>query len=244
MNFKYCNKCNNKVLSTLRMCPACGNKDFCNMPPSFSVNRPQQESSFSNTGTNSNNSNLSSSLASKIPYPINLTPAPLGIRFIAYILDVVILSILSAIPVSVGYILTLPLNNQGSSFLMAIAILTAYIIPFVYYTILPASDMQATYGKRTMGLKIKTIHGERLTKIQSFVRVLLMMVIPIMGILAITLTFGGMAVGYKENLAPSLGIAWLIALMLILFGPYLTALFNPSKQTLFDMIVKTIVVKG
>ncbi len=95
-----------------------------------------------------------------------------------------------------------------------------------------------------MGLKLVTVQGERLTKAQAFIRVLLTMIIPIAGIIAVSLSFGGMAINYKEEFAASVGLALLIAIPAILIGPYLTVFFNPLKQTLFDLIVKTVVVKG
>lgn len=173
-----------------------------------------------------------------------MIPASLGARFLAYIIDLFILTVISAIPVTLAYLLTLPNRSQGMNLLMAVAVIAAYVLPFVYFTVMPASAHQATYGKKAMGLKLVTVQGERLTKAQAFIRVLLTMLVPIAGVVAVSISFGGMAINYKEELAASVGLAWLIAIPAILTGPYLTAFFNPLKQTLFDMIVKTVVVKG
>lgn len=240
MNSKYCKNCGNKVLPTMRMCPACGAKEFDASPPVLSHNTQSTSAPIAAPSTSLplNSFNPSSGQLSV------LIPAALGSRLVAALIDLVILAILQAIPVTIAYLLTLTIKNQEYSVLMVIAVLAAFVVPFVYHTVMPASQLRATYGKKWMGLKLVTIQGERLTKAQAFIRVLLTMVIPVSGLIAVSLSFGGMAANFKEELAASAGIALVLAIPLIIWGPYLTVFFNPLKQTLFDMIVKTIVVKG
>lgn len=233
----------------MRMCPACGAKDFDlnpPLPPSPTASPGNQSPLASTQPTTVNNSNAASALSSTsiAGSYTTLIPGSLGARTVAYFIDAVILAVLSAVPVTLAYLLSLPNRNSDFSLATALGVMAAYLIPFVYYTVLPASSYQATYGKRAMGLKIVTLQGERLSKAQAFIRILLMMLLPIAGLVAISLSFGGMAIGYKDDLAASIGIAWLLTIPVILFGPYLTVFFNPLKQTLYDMIVKTIVVKG
>lgn len=230
----------------MRMCPACGAKDFDLTPPPISVTPtplPTQQTGHQ-TIASASASAPSFNAHSGTTSSASLVPATLGARFLAYMLDALILTILTAIPVTIGYLISLPSRNQDFHFTTTLGVLAAYVIPFVYFTVMPASFHQATYGKKAMGLRLVTVQGERLSKAQAFVRVLLTMVIPIAGLVAISISFGGMALGYKEEMAASIGVAWLLALPFILFGPYLTVFFNPLKQTLYDMIVKTIVVKA
>ena len=95
-----------------------------------------------------------------------------------------------------------------------------------------------------MGLKIVTLQGETLSKTQSFMRVLLTFLLPIAAIIAIVLSLGSMAFTYKDSMHESIGLAVILAIPFALWGPYLTIYFNPLKQTLFDLMVKTIVIKG
>jgi uncharacterized RDD family membrane protein YckC len=245
MNRKYCQTCGAKVLATMRMCPACGGKELDTSPPNLAP--PQQASSSGNSTSNAPRTSgnpATYGLGASAPVTSQIVPAGLGTRTAAYLLDFLILAFVSAVPVSVAYFLTLPQRGDGVSVLVAIAVLIAYVLPFAYFTVLPASKHQATYGKRAVGLKIVTVQGECLTKIQAFIRFLLMMVVPTAGLLAISLSFGSMALSYKEDLATSIGLAWLIAIPLIVLGPYMVAFFNPQKQTLYDLIVKTVVVKA
>ncbi len=224
------------------MCPACGAKDFDANPPS-AVSPVAAAPAYSAPAAAATNQSFSPAAPNFVGASKSMVPASIGSRFVAYMIDAIILAVLSAIPVAIAYVLTLPTKNQGFSIIMALGMLIGYIIPFVYFTVMPASEERATYGKKAMGLKLLTVQGERLSKSQAFIRVLLTMVIPMTGLLAITISLGGMAVGYKDEFATSVGIAWLIAMPLIVFGPYVTAFFNPNKQTLYDMIVKTVVVK-
>lgn len=109
---------------------------------------------------------------------------------------------------------------------------------------MPATKHQATFGKKWMNLKLLTIQGEQLTKTQAFIRVLITMLFPILGLIAMSISLGGMALNYKYELTSSIGVAWVLALPFIVLGPYITVFFNPLNQTLYDMIAKTIVVKG
>jgi uncharacterized RDD family membrane protein YckC len=229
----------------MRMCPTCGGKDLDTNPPNLAPS-PQVSSggnSISNAPKVSGNQ-ATYGQGTSTPGTSPIVPAGLGARTAAYLLDVLILTFVSAIPLGVAYFLTLPQRGEGVSVLVAVAVLVGYVLPFVYFTALPASKHQATYGKRAVGLKIVTVQGECLTKIQAFIRFLLTMVIPTAGLLAISFSFGSMALSYKDDLATSIGLAWLIAIPLILFGPYMVAFFNPLKQTLYDLIVKTVVVKA
>ena len=97
---------------------------------------------------------------------------------------------------------------------------------------------------KNMGIKLATIQRERLTHAQAFVKFLIALLIAISELVSVSLSVGGFAMTYKEEFASSPGKALLIAIPTILIGPQLTVFFNSLKQTLFDIIVKTVVVKG
>ena len=230
MNSKFCQNCSNRVMLTMRMCPSCGSKDFQPSPPSLNSTP---------TPTPSQSGTLNASAAPNK----SLTPAHLGRRFAAYLIDIALLATFNAIALAIAYFVVAPNQNEGFNGVSTLTILLSYIAPFVYLTVMPASSKQATYGKAWMGLKLVTIQGERLTRTQAFIRVLMTTIIPFVAVISISIAFGGMALQSKAELGASIGVAWLIALPVVLLGPYLLVFFNPQKQTLFDLIVKTIVVK-
>jgi uncharacterized RDD family membrane protein YckC len=249
MKTKYCKNCGGKALATFRMCPSCGSKDFDSTQPSPITVAQQTTQSISTSvgsaGINvAANINYNSSNSTKLVGTTALTPAPLGARTMAYVIDTLILAVLSTVPVAISYLLTLPYRNSEFSLAVSLGIIFAYLIPFFYHTVLPASKNAATYGKKIMGLKILTLQGEILSRSQAFIRILLIMLLPLVGVIAISLSLGGMAIGYKDSLAASIGVAWILTVPIVLIGPYLTVFFNPQKQTLYDIIVKTIVIKG
>jgi len=235
MNEKFCQVCSNKVMQTLRMCPSCGGKQFDSSPPTHSVIQKNSTSSQVSTG---------SSVPSALNTSSKFIPANHFKRFIAYAIDFALVTCISAIPIAFAYLISLPSRNEGISLLTSASILCAYIAPFIYFTVMPATKHQATFGKKWMNLKLLTIQGEQLTKTQAFIRVLITMLFPILGLIAISISLGGMALNYKDELTSSIGVAWVLALPFIVLGPYITVFFNPLNQTLYDMIAKTIVVKG
>lgn len=238
MNSKFCQSCGNKVMNTMRMCPSCGGKDFdLTYKNNNQTNNNQQTYVTQTSATNSNNFNQTFTQSSRI------TPAPLVQRIVASIIDVIIVAVFQLIPITLAYIVTLSIKQDEINPIRVIGILIAVIIPFIYYTILPSSDLRATYGKKMMGLKLVTLQGEKISKPQAFTRVLLTMLIPITGIVVATLSIGGMASNLKSAFESSAIVAYFILIPIILWGPYLTIYFNPLKQTLYDMITKTIVIK-
>jgi uncharacterized RDD family membrane protein YckC len=235
MNEKFCQVCGNKVMQTLRMCPSCGGKKF-------DSSQPDQGSSPRNTSTSQSLTGSVSSSASNATS--KFLPADHFKRFIAYVIDFALVACISAIPIAFAYLISLPSRHEGISLLVSASFLVAYLAPFIYFTVMPASKHQATFGKKWMNLKLLTVQGEQLTKTQAFIRILVTMLFPILGLIAISISFGGMALNYKDELASSIGMAWVLALPFIVIGPYITVFFNPLNQTLYDMIAKTIVVKG
>jgi uncharacterized RDD family membrane protein YckC len=208
-------------------------------PPNLSTvdNHSHKATTSPASGALGNSHNTSPSLSG------GLSPAPLFPRFCAYLIDAIIVSIIAAIPVAVASLLSIPIRSEGPSFLMSLAFLASFCLPYAYFTILHASKEQSTFGKRWLGMRIVTLQGETLSKTQAFMRVLLTFMLPIVAIIAILLSLGSMAFTYKDSMHESIGLAFILAIPVALWGPYLTIYFNPLKQTLFDLMIKTIVIK-
>ena len=227
MDKKFCQACGTQVMVTLRMCPKCGGSlfDNSNLGTAQSINT---------TNTSNNNSTTVNSLI----------PAALPNRLIAYIVDTFVVSVISILPIAIANFLKLPYKSDTFSFFEVVALIGCVCIPYIYYTVLHSSEKQSTFGKRWLGLKIVTVSGDTLTKTQAFLRVLLTLIIPIVGVLAVSVSFSGFFLSFKESMSESIIIALTITILLIIFGPYLTIFTNKNKQSLFDLIVKTIVIKG
>ena len=242
MTKNYCQNCSQKLMITLRMCHKCGSKDIGSVEP-LKRNSTQQTINPANAGT-STNSNNNTSTNVKLGKILNINPAPLGQRFLAFIIDTIAISILTTMPVLMAYLINMPFKEGSNNPLATIAFLASFVAPYIYYTVMHATPYSATLGKRWMNIKIINISGEGLTKMQAFLRILVTLLLPIAGGLAVTLSLGSMAMTYKEAMQDSIILAIVLALPLIFLGPYLLILFNPLKQSLFDILMKTIVVKG
>ena len=230
-------------MKTLRMCPSCGAKDLeLTLPNLSAVSKSLQQTPTAPIQAPQSNGASSSPAGNGVSLN-GLSPAPLFPRFCAYLIDALIISILAVIPVAIASLLSIPLRAEGPSFLQSLAFLASFCFPYAYFTILHASKEQSTFGKRWMGLRIVTLQGETLSKTQSFMRVLLTSLLPLVAIIAIALSLGSMALTYKDSMHESIGLAAVLAIPAALCGPYLTIYFNPLKQTLFDLMMKTIVIK-
>jgi uncharacterized RDD family membrane protein YckC len=213
---------------TLKMCPSCGSKNIDSQvpPPKSTI----QQISASPTATNN--------VVNKF------SPAPLGPRFLAFVIDTIVVSIVASLPILFSYLMTLPFKEGTLNPLAALGVLASFIAPYAYYTVMHAAPYSATFGKRWLGIKVVTVTGEMLTKMQAFLRVMLTLLLPIAGGIAIALSLGSMAMTYKDAMQDSIILAILLALPLVVIGPYLFIYFNSQKQSLFDILMKTIVVKG
>jgi uncharacterized RDD family membrane protein YckC len=123
-----------------------------------------------------------------------------------------------------------------------VVLLGAAVVPFVYFTIMHSRDSGASWGKAAMGVRVVTLGGERLTRMQAFIRVLLTLLVPIAGWIVVGITAAGTISSDVEALK-GIGTATIvIGILAISFGPYLTVFFNHQRQTLFDLICKTCVI--
>jgi uncharacterized RDD family membrane protein YckC len=237
-------------MQTMRICPSCGSKAMSATPPAHPVNSPQGSSLTQslNTGSSGLNtqSNHPSTNQSGVTFGVATTLEPAGHlnRFLASVIDSLIVSILSGIPIAIAYLVSAAKSSSASADPVSVfLILLAIIMPYTYYTIMHSSPKQATIGKSVMGLMILTTQGERLTKIQAFSRVMLTALVPVLGLIILVFTTAGIAGQYKDEIHASLYITLGLGILIVYLGPFMMVFFNQSRQTLFDLICKTIVVK-
>lgn len=228
---KYCDNCSAQLMPTMKLCPSCGGR-------SFSLTIPIPKVSGANTAVTPKKT---------LPHPTRTMFVPAGHwrRLGASCIDALIVAIASGIPIASAYFFMQAKRETGDINIVAVlAILISIVAPYTYFTVLHSSDRSATYGKTAMGLILVTTQGERLTKIQAFVRVVLTALIPVIGLVLLGSSALGIAVQYKDDIQPSLIVAFIIGIFASCLGPYLTVFFNTKRQTLFDLICKTCVIKN
>lgn len=150
------------------------------------------------------------------------------IRFVAFILDsiilnvvqwIIILPILGAVGIGIGAStdgFDFSTMTEGDAIAMVTAIMGAIfaggligiVVNVLYFTLMEASKFQATIGKMALGIKVTDTNGGRLDFVKSFIRQL-----------------GKYVSG------------------IILMIGYIMAAFTEKKQALHDMIASTLVVK-
>lgn len=110
-------------------------------------------------------------------------PAGFWIRAVASIIDDLIIYFFAFIMIQINTLIVLPLIDAGSSYMTegqykfyilifgtipVIAII--YIFGILYYSLLTSSNMQATLGKKLMGIIVVNQYGERISFWHSFGR--------------------------------------------------------------------------
>ncbi len=157
----------------------------------------------------------------------NVKLAGFGKRFVAYIIDGILLSIvLGIVLIPFGGILGVmgmkaaeSGGEMGDEAAMAAAamagisfggiILVALVVPIVYDALMTASPKQGTLGKMAMKIKVVKETGEQLSTGDAFIRALL-----------------------KSVLGGACAFLWLVCL------------FNKQEQNLHDMATKSLVVSA
>jgi uncharacterized RDD family membrane protein YckC len=157
----------------------------------------------------------------------NVKLAGFGKRFLAYIIDGILLSVvLSIVLIPFGGLLGImgmkaaesggDMTDEAAVATAAMAgisfggiILVALVVPIVYDALMTASEKQGTLGKMAMKIKVVKENGERLNTTDAFVRALL-----------------------KSIIGGACAFLWLVCL------------FNKQEQNLHDMAAKTLVVSA
>jgi uncharacterized RDD family membrane protein YckC len=167
------------------------------------------------------------STATATPPTMNATYASFGRRFVALIIDGIIIGIIQSIIITpilalLGFGIASEVADGGGSMDEAAAIgmigaiiatmgsvmLIVYAISIFYYAIMESSKTQGSVGKLAMGIKVTDMNGERISFAKGLIR----------------------------------AIGKIISGMILCIG-YLMAAFTDKKQGLHDMIASTVVVK-
>ena len=250
MDHQFCTKCAEKVMPTMRVCPNCGNKTFGSTPPSPPIAAispnvlapPSQQTSSIGAALRSKGQAFS---ATGYAGATKFEPAGHLKRVLAAMIDALIIGFITAIPIGSAYAILSPRGAEnGANPVMIVMILASIVIPYVYHTLMHGSSRRATLGKQAMGLILVTVQGEQLTKVQAFIRIILTALLPVGGLLLLGLSAAGLAVQYKTEMHEAIGIAVALGALAIYIGPFITVFFNNRRQTLFDMICKTCVIKN
>ena len=194
MSQNYCQSCGARLMVTLKMCPTCGSKNIDSQAPL--PKSTVQQTILPTPSASSTNINSSTNNVVNAGQGLNFTPAPLGPRFLAFVIDTITVSIVASLPILFSYLITLPFKEDAINPLAAFGVLASLVAPYVYYTVMHAAPYSATLGKRWMGIKVVNVSGELLTKMQAFLRVMLTLLLPIAGGVAVTLSLGSMAMTY------------------------------------------------
>ena len=231
MSGHFCTNCGKSLMTTMRICPECGNKNFSTVQPVItkpvSPAAPAQSKQTSSYQAATGSANLS------------LIPASNGRRFMASIIDGAILSAIFAIVAAiVGALFKGGGTSAVGAFFWAYGSIS-YTIHIAYLTYTQSSDKEATIGKRTTGLRILTIQGERLTPYQAFGRAALQVFLPIVGFLVVIFSSAGISTAFNDTAG---GLIAVIGCLAVFIGPFITVFFTKNHLTVMDMICGTRVV--
>ena len=215
MENKFCDKCGNSVMASMRLCPQCGNKSFASSAPATpSVN------------------SISRNIKNKIIQNENVIAADHFRRLIAYIIDLVIVYASAFI---LGFLFGATLGKLlGHDNIKTIAGLFGIILTFVYFSYFHSSSSQATPGMKFMNLIIRSsINGSKLSGGQALLRFLCHNVLALSGV------FIWLIGESKGSASDSIIVIAALAPILIT----LTVFFNEKRQTLYDIICNTEIIK-
>jgi uncharacterized RDD family membrane protein YckC/ribosomal protein S27AE len=228
---KFCTTCGNEVYETFRICPRCGNQSFSIDPIAKpALTKPLQQSSA--------NLNIVGNTSST-----QFVSAGNWARFFAYIVDLVCFILIAMlISVLLGFSIAISISSVSDLTLKAIGQLTGWIVLVLYFALFHSSKLQATPGKLAAGLKIITIDGKKVSPGKALVRSLLSVGIMLLGIIVIVLISLVFSVE-KNNHSYFYPLLAIFCGYMVWNAPYLMLFFNDERQTLFDSICKTRVVK-
>lgn len=242
MALQYCSSCGTGVMPNMRLCPTCGNRSFGPTPPVAAAPAPVGVSPPPVATRNRTGSTGGFSTSIAASTVLKFQPAGHWRRLFAYLLDYVIVTLIAGVLGAVAGFIGVFDSSARGALSGGVFLLGAAVVPFVYFTIMHSRDSGATWGKSAMGLRVVTLGGERLTRTQAFIRVLLTLLVPIAGWIVVGVTAAGTMSSDVEALK-GIGVATItIGVLVISFGPYLTVFFNNQRQTLFDLICKTCVI--
>tara|TARA_B000000460_G_scaffold19923_1_gene13152 strand:- start:157 stop:678 length:522 start_codon:yes stop_codon:yes gene_type:complete len=119
------------------------------------------------------------------------------IRFVAAILDSVILSVITfVISIILGAIAGILLGEGAAIATILLTLFAFFLALILYKPLMEASEYQGTFGKIILGMKVVNQSGNRLSMSDSFLRTIVylgMSAIPIVGLLGVIM------IGFTEQ---------------------------------------------
>lgn len=133
----YCPKCGTQVQENQRFCANCGTE-----LPLIDVAWEQLQTEE----------------------PAVIEYAGFWLRLVAYIIDTFIMNIAFVLFIVIFFVTgTFPIPDFNSFIIIAPFLLLSYGIPWLYYSIMESSRLQATVGKMAMNIKVTDIYGNRIS---------------------------------------------------------------------------------
>lgn len=170
--------------------------------------------------------------------------AGFGKRFVAVLIDGIILLILQFV-VAFGIPPTWGNSTNGWDNPKVIAYnLFTLVVSWMYFAIMESSSLQATFGKKILGIIVTDTQGHKISFPRATARYFGKSFSILIWLVAGLVAFMAQNIGGGESPYKYLAILlFLIGLVAFLFG-YLMAAFTPEKQALHDIIARCLVVKG
>lgn len=171
----FCSKCGSQVADTAAFCPTCGRRTGEDAAPR---GIPLAPGGFSPPVTAP--AVTQAPPAPPVSYPPTTATQPLGyagfwLRFVAWIIDFIVLWIISTL-ITFPIVAASGLRNmifnhppQSPEELFAFMgmfskiIILGIVIKWLYYALLESSAWQATIGKKTLGLEVTDMSGRRIS---------------------------------------------------------------------------------
>ena len=173
----------------------------------------------------------------------NLAAAGNWARLFAYVVDLVCFWLIAVL---VAFLLGLSIGwgvpNVDLNVVGGLAQLSGWVVLVLYFAIFHASKWQGTPGKIAAGLRIVTHDGQRLGFGKAAGRALLSVGVFLLGFIALAVMAWALTSGKSAPAPADWAMAFLSAVV-IWNTPYLMLFFNEKRQTLFDRICGTRVVK-
>ena len=165
-------------------------------------------------------------------------------RFVAVLIDAIILIILQFI-VAFGVPPTWSNSTNGWDNPKVIAYnLCTIVVSWMYFAIMESSSLQATFGKKILGIIVTDTQGQKISFARASARYFGKSFAILIWLAAGLVEFMAQNTGGEESPYKYLAILlFLIGAIAFFFG-YLMAAFTPEKQALHDIIARCLVVKG
>jgi uncharacterized RDD family membrane protein YckC len=164
--------------------------------------------------------------------------ASINKRFVAILIDGIFLNIMFFIACGKA---PNPVNSPAG-FVMY-SILTT-LIGWIYFAGMESSDLQATFGKRVLGIIVTNTNGNKISFGRATGRYFAKSIFLVVWIVAAFIAVMAQSTG--GDTSPYWGVSGLLFIvgLLLFFIGYLMAGFTPEKQALHDIIARCLVVNG